>query len=541
MAKKVSQKDFLQSIAEVAAEARRKIEAGCAGFDPDPAAARARRERGRWDFGFFCRTYFPHHVSSEPSAFHRFSYEELPKIVAAPDGKRVAIAAPRGNAKTTTWAQLGALWCLAFGHKRFPVVISDAFDQAAVIVEGIKAELEFNPRLSNDFPDLAGAGPVWQVGTIVTRTGAKVQAFGSGKRLRGVRHGTQRPDIVFLDDLENDENVKSPEQRDKLERWIDRAVDPLGPPDGSMDIVYVGTVLHYDAVFARKLKNPMWRDHVFRAIIRHADRQDLWDRWEEILRNDSEEAADAFHAANQAEMDAGAEVIWPEVQPYVRLRKIKVRIGAAAFATEYQNEPSEVEDQLFSRILFWVQPARFWVFYGACDPSLGKHGTRGDPSAILIGARDRETGILDVVEADIRRRLPDTIIENVIAYQQQYKCLKFGIETVQFQEFLRSELVRRSAARHIPVPAVAIQNHADKALRIESLQPHCANGLIRLSPNHATLLQQLRHYPNADHDDGPDCLEMLWRISLGAGAAGGVRTGGVRAAGKRLLNSFIGG
>ncbi len=541
MAKKVAQKDFLKTIAAVAAEARRRIEAGCAGFDPDPKAAAARRDRARSDFGFFCRTYFPHHVSSAPSRFHLWSYERLPAVVFHPQGLRVAIAAPRGNAKTTTWAQLGTLWCLAFGHKRFPVIISDAFDQSAIIVEGIKAELEANPRLNNDFPDLAGVGPVWQVGVIVTRTGSKVAAFGSGKRLHGVRHGTQRPDIVFLDDLENDENVKSPEQRDKLERWIDRAVDPLGPPDGSMDIIYVGTVLHYDAVFSRKLKNPMWRSQVFRAIAVHPHRQDLWDKWEEVLRNDGEEAADAYHAGHRAEMDDGAAVIWPEVQPYVMLRKIKVRIGASAFATEYQNEPSEVEDQLFGRLIFWVQPSRFWVYYGVCDPSLGKHGGRGDPSAILVGARDRETGILDVVEADIRRRLPDTIIENIIALHRQYRCQKWGIETVQFQEFLRMELVRRSAVAGCPVPAVAILNHADKALRIESLQPHCANGLIRFNPNHATLLQQLRHFPNADHDDGPDALEMLWRISLGARTGSGIRTAGPRSSSGRAMAGFLGG
>lgn len=27
------------------------------------------------------------------------------------------------------------------------------------------------------------------------------------------------------------------------------------------------------------------------------------------------------------------------------------------------------------------------------------------------------------------------------------------------------------------------------------------------------LIDQLRHFPRADHDDGPDALEMLWRLA----------------------------
>jgi hypothetical protein len=40
------------------------------------------------------------------------------------------------------------------------------------------------------------------------------------------------------------------------------------------------------------------------------------------------------------------------------------------------------------------------------------------------------------VEAGIRKRLPDRIIEDVIAYQAEYRALLWVIETVQFQAFL---------------------------------------------------------------------------------------------------------
>ena len=45
-------------------------------------------------------------------------------------------------------------------------------------------------------------------------------------------------------------------------------------------------------------------------------------------------------------------------------------------------------------------------------------------------------------------------------------------------------------------------------------------------PAHRALLDQMRHYPLVDHDDGLDCLEMLWKISQGGGASAGVSVGG---------------
>lgn len=65
------------------------------------------------------------------------------------------------------------------------------------------------------------------------------------------------------------------------------------------------------------------------------------------------------------------------------------------------------------------------------------------------------------------------------------------------------------------IPAKAVVPHADKALRIESLQPYFAQGRIRLHPSQRTLIEQLRHFPLADHDDGPDALHMLWELAVG--------------------------
>lgn len=521
MAKKLDRKAFRQQLAEYIASLRQTIETECLDFDVDPAACAARKrstEDPASGYNFFVSTYFPHYIRhASRSQLHNYLFERLPQIVASPEGENDAIAAPRGEAKSTLVSQLFVLWCIIRGIKHYPVIVMDSIDQAYPMLEAIKAELLYNPRLRHDFPDVCVQGRVWQMGTIVTANNIKVTVAGSGKKLRGLRHGPYRPDLVILDDIENDENVQSPEQRDKLDNWLKKTVLPLGEAGGKTDVVYIGTILHYDSVLSRTLNNPMWRTARFKAIIRWPDNQGLWDTWEGYIRNEDPETAALFYAANEAAMLQGAIVSWA-ARPLLTLMKIRVRDGHSTFDSEYQNDPVSGEDAIFAAegaLKYWVEEVREWVFFGSCDPSLGKFGNnRRDPSAILVGGFNPYTGILDVVVADIRRRVPDKIIADIIEYQRKYHCLAWSFESVQFQEFLRQVLVDVSAKAGVPVPAVPVIPSTDKILRIESLQPHVLNGLIRLHASQSTLLDQLRHFPKADHDDGPDALHMLWTLAV---------------------------
>jgi len=519
-----SSKAFLAEIAGLAASFRARIEAEVTGFDPDPAACQKRRMQAWDDYDYFVSAYFPHYARSpHKSELHKYLFTRLPEIVASEKSETDAIAAPRGEAKSTLVSQLFVLWCLVTGRKRYPVIVMDSIDQAYPMLEAIKAELQFNPRLLMDFPEACGQGRVWQAGTIVTRNDAKVQVAGAGKKLRGLRHGPYRPDLCVLDDIENDEQVANPEQRDKRQAWISKTVLPLGGAGAKFDVVYIGTILHHDSVLSRTLANPLWRSARFKALLAWPDRMDMWETWEELLRNEGPANADLYYAAHQAEMDAGSVCSWA-ARPLLALMKIRARDGHDTFDSEYQNDPVAGDNAPFAKaITFWVNRLAEWIFFGAIDPSLGKAGASRDPSAILVGGLNRATMVLDVVEAGIKKRLPDRIIEDAITLQKQYRCLLWVVETVQFQAFLYSELLKRAALAGIAFPARGVQPIADKMLRIESLQPHMMNGLIRLHPSQTTLIDQLRHFPKADHDDGPDCLQMLHMAATtmcNAGAAG---------------------
>lgn len=541
----LSQKDFRAKIAEMASEFARHIELNVEAFAPDPAAKAERLRRAAEPEGgyqFFMETYLPHYVRGEHSLFHRHIFARVPQILAAEKGVRDLFVAPRGASKSTHLSLGFALYCIVRGLKHYIVEVCDVYDQAVLLIEALKAELTTNVRLQHDFPDACGEGRIWREGEFITRNNVKVQGLGAGKKVRGRRHGPHRPDLLFLDDIENDEGVRSPDQREKLWNWIYRAALKLGPPDGSMDVIWVGTVLHFEAVIVKASKHPDWNVTEFQAVVKFPDRMDLWEQFEEVYHNEGKDAATAFYHANRVEMDEGAVVNWPSVQPLLFLM-FERAADLAAFLTEYQNKPIN-DGNPFGDLDYWVQPNRNWIFFGAIDPSLGKKGKGRDPSAILIGGFDRLSGTMDVVEASIRKRLPTIIIADTIALQREYHALLWFVETVQFQEFLRTSLMTEAAKAGVGISAVPIIPNADKNLRIERLQPPVAAGLIRFSTAHTTLIEQLQQWPNGAHDDGPDALDMLWQNTLiyaGGGPAGQMQTASAPTGGDRLGRYRLGG
>lgn len=356
---------------------------------------------------------------------------------------------------------------------------------------------------------------------ILTASGIKVEAIGSGKKIRGRKHRNWRPDLLVLDDIENDENVRTPEQRLKLSNWFNKAVSKAG--DDYTDIVYIGTLLHYDSLLAHTLSNPGYKSIKYKAVLAFSDAEDLWKQWEDIytdLSNDShEEDARAFFEVHREEMLAGTKVLWEEKLSYYDLMKMRVDEGEASFNSEEQNEPINPDDCLFQEEwLDYYNEAevdfkdRNFIFFGFVDPSLGKT-KHSDFSAILTLAKHKATGYMYVYDADIERRHPDRIIADILEKERRLRrdfgrgYKKFGCETVQFQWFLKEELVKASAKAGLYLPVEEVPQTADKVLRIQTMQPDIKNKYIKFSRRHKRLLEQLLQFPMGAHDDGPDALE----------------------------------
>jgi len=446
---------------------------------------------------------------------HRDLYTDYRDAINDSKRHRIVTAAPRENAKSTITAEILSIWCICYEKKKLIVIAADATPQAKRHIIAIRDELEFNKRLIAAFPEATGEGPKWTDDEIRTKNGVTVIGTGTGKRIRGLKQGAYRPDLLIGDDLENDENVVTFEQRNKSEAWFFKAFAKAGK---DADLFVVGTVLHYDSLLTRLLNNPAFAGRKYRSVIRWSEATILWAEWERIYTDwalphaERERAADAYYERHRQDMLLDTEVLWPEWESYYELMKQRVAEGPASFDSEKQNEPINPEDCLFQEEWFrWFDEEEIEIrgapVVAAVDPSLGKAGKHGDPSAIISIARG-SNGILYVLDAAIEKRPPDKIIEDCIELHQRRSLVALGVEAVQFQEFFKDVLIQKAAEKGQYPPVSAIQQSRDKTMRIQKLQPLVKSGRLRFQKKHKTLYEQLKYFPKADHDDGPDALEM---------------------------------
>lgn len=498
-----------------------------------------RKELAAFDMSYFGRAYLPHYFIRKSPHFH----EELDeiwsrgvmkgrnplkeaKVISRLKGSRQVVAAPRGHAKSTNFTFKDDLHAILYAYKHYILILSDSSEQAEGFLDDIKTELEDNANIIMDFGSLKG-DKVWRTGVILTKTDIKAEAIGSGKKVRGRRHRNWRPDLIVLDDIENDENVNTPEQRRKLKNWFDKAVSKAG--DTYTDIMYIGTILHYDSLLNNVLQNPRYKTKKYRAVISEAVNTKLWDEWEGIYTNlfneNHEEDARTFYEANKEEMLLGAEVLWEEKLSYYDLMEIKVSEGTASFNSELQNDPIDPESATFNPEWFdYYEPELVdfsspeFVFVAANDPSLGKN-KKSDTSSIINLALSTKTGYMYVADASVEKRKPDVIIDDVFEMNRRLKrdykkgFYKFGVEVVQFQYFFKEVMAAKSAEEGEYIPIEEIQSTVNKVLRIESLQPVIKNKYLKFNREHKTLLKQLQEFPMGKNDDAPDGLQMAVQLA----------------------------
>jgi hypothetical protein len=466
--------------------------------------------------------YLPGHFSKPPSIMHRWLARQIARAQAV-RGMKINLLGPRGGAKSTIGALALPLRAAVECREPYIWIVSDTARQACAHLQNLKAELVDNPRLAQDYSAAAGPGPTWRCGTIVLRNGVTIEAFGSGQRLRGRRWREHRPSLIICDDLQNDSHICSALQRERSHTWFHGTLINAGTP--TTNIVNLATALHRQAL-AMQLQGAFgWTSRTFASILRWPQNMSLWARWQDIatdLANPHHEAdADQFYSQHQPEMHAGAVLLWPEVEDLLTLMRLRVQAGQTAFEREKQNSPinpdlCEWPESYFNEtIWFDAWPANLTVKTMALDPSKGSDARTSDYSALVALGMDRN-GIL-YVEADLARRPTPEIAAHGAEWFCRFQPDAFACETNQFQDLLavqfETEFRRRGILAARPVP---IDNQTPKAVRIRRLGPFLSTRRLRFkanSPSTRLLVDQLMQFPVADHDDGPDALEMAIRLA----------------------------
>lgn len=577
---KFTGREFLKELAELKKGLRQDIQAHASGLDNDPDAIKERRRRVlSGDFEFFAYNYFPHHVRGEPSLFQAHFCQRFPLLLTGTGGATEWWIAPRGEAKSSLLTKIGPVWCAVQGlHQRpdvraelgltgqplppfvdYIILLGAETKLPTKLLEVAKTELIVNAALALDFPEVCGRGPVWKVGEFVTRTGVKVEPFGAEQAIRGTFHGASRPKLLMGDDLITDAEAKSPTERNNRWDWVTKAIEYLGPPDGSVKYIGVGTMLNRDDPISRAKKTIGHIVHHFRAIEALPKNMDLWEQCQELMLNVDKAAQEAaaergvalndlflpsyqFYLANKDAMDEGAVTSWPAVRSLYWLMRQRAKNGRA-FATEMQGDPRDNEDRVFINIQFWVNRLSDWLIFGACDPSMGR-GQTSDPSAILVGGWNRNRQRLEVIEARSKRRLPSKLEADLIAIQTEFKCIAIGFENNNAYEHSRQTFVSAGLREGVSLPLVGVTASVPLEVRVDSLEPFVNDALaprIRFNPALTLLLDQLNTWPekqSGHHYDILSALHILWMIAVSRGVVGGFVAAPARGRNDAPVDSF---
>ena len=497
------------------------------------------------DLELFTAYYFPHYCQY---AFNDFHADYFAAVTFMERAIRRVRGAPRGYAKSTLTALVKPLHDVGYGLEQFIVMVSETQDQANQKLRDIRSEVFNNNALIDDFGIRFKTRTPGETQYIIYcgKNSCMFQSYGAGVEVRGIRYGAKRPTKIIVDDGEDSDEVLNESLRAKKENWFFQVISQLGSNDTNIEVI--GTVLHPESLLKKLLKNPAYDARLFKAIIEWSPNQKLWDQWTDIYTNldnpNSKQDSEQFFELNKEAMLERTKVLWPEKEPYLYLMKELVEKGRRAFMKEKQNEPLAGDEILFEQIHFYREVSEGFLIeksgviipwkvlkndkgewlnaFAALDPAAGqtkpKPGAKSDFACILTGLTDQKNRLF-VHEDWTRRASPTKQISEVFEFHLRYGYQKVGVETNLFRNLLIPNLAAERKRREletkkeIQISFYDIEQTDKKEKRIYTLEPKvCHSHILFNRALSGEFLGQMMAYPNVDHDDGPDTLEMLWGL-----------------------------
>lgn len=430
--------------------------------------------------------------------------------LACSDCQYVAVAAPRGHAKSTAGTISYGLAALLFREADFCLVVSDTEAQAAAFVGAMKDEVTQNEDLielfgiARDEKGIVKLLKDTETEMIVSMTDGhkfRVLAKGAEQKLRGSLWNGKRPNLVIVDDLENDELVMNKERRSKLRRWFFGALIPLLSPKGKMRIW--GTILHMDSLlesFMPRMSDKMTKEEDLRVYSLRSKGM-----WKSVKYRAHDHNMKLF--------------LWPErfsKDYFVHKREEYAAQGILdVYSQEYLNEP--IDDSVaYFKLRDLVERTKEdskkrLRYYITGDLAISEE-ERADYTVFMVGGMD-EDRVLHVVNV-IRERLDGKeIVDLILALHRTYEPEAIGIEEMQISKaigpFLKEEMIMRNIFPNI-VPMK--HRNKDKIQRSRSIQARVRARAVRFDKEadwYPTLEDELLKFPRSRHDDQVDTFAYL--------------------------------
>lgn len=420
------------------------------------------------------------------------------------DHKFVAMAAPRGHAKSTAITHAYTLANIVFRARSFALIVSDTETQSTFFLQDLKKELTENEDLMTLFGIKGLAKDAGSDFIIEFHDGkqARVIAKGAGQSLRGVKWDGKRPDLVVCDDLENEEIVMNKERRIKFQRWFTGTLQPCLSKNGIIRVV--GTILHMDSQLQRLMPRESRRDRITEtALSIKGSRKDIWysikyrahDKHFTVALWPQYKSLEWLRIERQSYIDQGLTDIWSQEMLNVPMDEERAPFKRADFI------PMQKDD--------WDQNFHYYV---GTDLAVTLE-QKSDYSAFVIGAVNPQ-GELHIVHVIQERLESDEIEERLFSIIEHYNPELVFFEKGQIWSSVEPFIINGMQRRNLYFSYEALPSITDKVSRSGPIRSRMRVGAVKFNKGDdwwPDFEEELMRFPRGGHDDQVDALSLLGR------------------------------
>lgn len=431
--------------------------------------------------------FFPKAAKYPFTPFHKKAINLICKIPEL----YIVLSWSRELAKSTI-AMFVILFLILTGKKRNVLLFSATTKAAERLLRPYRAHIEANARLRMFYGDQVTPG-TWTSTEFTLKNGASFLAVGAGEAPRGSKNDDIRPDVIYGDDFDTDEDCRNPEVLNKKWEWFEHAVYPTRSTSEPTLILFCGNIIAKDC-----------------CITRAGAMADMWD------------------VVNIR--DKNGKSTWPDKNTEEAIDRTLSKISKRAQQAEYYNNPVG-EGKIFKEIVYGKIPPlskfKFLILYGDPAPGESKKKSASFKSVCLLG---KLKGKLYVIKPYLARGL------NVTFIQWYIEALKYVDGKVPVFCYMENNKLQDPFFRQVFKPLVAKarkeqeidlyirpdeERKTDKATRIEAdLEPLNSNGDLIFNEDEKgnphmeemetqfILFDMGLPYPA----DGPDCIQGGKRI-----------------------------
>ena len=438
------------------------------------------------DSNLFAHTFFPKTLRQSSAPFHK----EIWNILDSKD-RLVNVQVFRGGAKTTL-LRIYAAKRIAYGLAHTILYVGKSEGHALRSVKWLRRQIEFNHAYSQTFG--LRAGKKWQDVEAEIYHGTDdypiwIMATGITGSVRGILQDDFRPDLIIVDDVLDEENTATPEQRQKITTLIYGALkESLAPaseaPDAKLSLLQ--TPLNREDASTLALADNEWRSAVFgcwtsdTADFPLTRQESAWaSRWpSETLRKEKQAAIDR----NQLSLwlrEKECKIVSPETSSF-----------KPEWLQFYDLTPEHMTVVL---VIDPVPPPS--------DIQIAKGLRTKDFEALtVVGRHKNDFYLLDY--SLNRGHEPNWTIAEFFRLALKWHPRRVIVESVAYQRtlaWLLKEAMRHQGRYYVIEETDDKRKKYDKI--VDGLSGPASNKRLHIKREHSEFVSQFTSYPDVSHDD----------------------------------------